>query len=185
MSCLSDIDLATLHQLRLNERVDYKLSWLNRPSVVQRSRDCEQQQQQQQPKTKVQADQRRTVGNRKTNKTAKDGRNQCVEHVKNDANGTHRTFPKSSGHQSRRQCINSIDTNSKNVCVRSYDECGAGSCDIISCKSKIAHRTIRQYDSNANKLCCKSINGVVNERPITIDDDHFPILRRRRSGTWP
>lgn len=30
MACLSDIDLATLHRLRLNERVHYKLSWWNR-----------------------------------------------------------------------------------------------------------------------------------------------------------
>lgn len=184
MSCLSDIDLATLHQLRLNERVDYKLSWLNRPSVVQRPRDYEQQhqqKQQQQLNTNVQANQRCTVGNRKTNKTTKVEQNQCVEHVKNDANEMHRNFPKSSGHQSRRQCINAIDTKSKNV----FDDGATGSCDSLSCDSKLANQTNRQFDSNANKLRCKSINGVANERPNTINDDHFPILRRRRSGTWP
>lgn len=35
MSYFSDIDLATLHRLRLNERINYKLSWFNR-----RQRHC-------------------------------------------------------------------------------------------------------------------------------------------------
>lgn len=189
MSCLSDIDLATLHQLRLNERVDYKLSWWNRPTVVgQQRRNHEQQQ----PKAKVQADQRRTYGNRKANKMARDSKNQCVEHVKNDANGMHDEFPNASAHQSRCKNGKPIDTKCKDLSARCFDESGTsvkmtatGSCDNNGCATKVRHPTTAQFDCNANKLCYESVNDVVNESGITIDDDHFPILRRRRSGTWP
>lgn len=184
MSCLSDIDLATLHQLRLNERVHYKLSWWNRPSIVQQRRKHEQQQQHQQqpqPKAKVQAEQRRTYGNRKTNKITNGNKNQCVEHVKN---GSHLKF---SAHQSRCESINSINAKSDKVFHQNCD----GNATNVKCiapescgmsESEIRNPTTAKGDYNPNKLCC---NGVANKSAISIDDDHFAILRRRRSGTWP
>lgn len=195
MSCLSDIDLATLHQSRLNERVHYKLSCWNRPSVDQQRRNHEQLQpirpplplpppQQQQPKAKVQADQRRTYGNRKTNKMVADNKDRCIEHTKNGAQS------ELLAHQSQRNSINSIDLKHEKVSHRSCIPNGttsvkttaSESCDMID--GKIGKQpTINKFDCNANKLYCDGVAG--NESAIPLNDDHFPILRRRRSGTWP
>lgn len=152
MSCLSDIDLATLHQLRLNERVQYKLSWRNRQTDVQLHRNVEHQQRQQQPKTKVQVDQRRSYSDRKANITTT---NACVEPIK-----------KSNVAQSDCQIENNVP-DSKTTKHHS-----------------IAIPSPHKFDYNGNRLCDKVINDVVNESAIA-DDDDFPTLRRRRSGTWP
>lgn len=189
MSCLSDIDLATLHQSRLNERVHYKLSWWNRPSVVQQCRNYDQLQppllpSQQQPKTKVQVDQRRTYGNRKSNKTGTDNKDRCVEHMKNGAQS------ELLSHQSQCKSVNSIDLKHEKVSHQSCIPIGttsvkttaSESCDMIDGKIR-KQPTINKFDCNANKLCCDGVAG--NESAISLNDDHFPILRRRRSGTWP
>lgn len=184
MSCLSDIDLATLHQLRLNERVHYKLSWWNRPSVVQQRREREQQQQ---PKAKVQADHRRMCGNRSVNESAKDIKNQCDEHIKNDPNGMQSRFSNESVHKSvdtlgaePKKGLDRCNTN------RNVKTTASGSCDTNACDSNSRQSMSTKCDSNSTKMCHRSVDeSVVNESAISVEDDHLPYLRRRRSGTWP
>lgn len=168
MSCLSDIDLATLHQSRLNERVRYKLSEWNRPRVVQLRRNCEQHQYQppsqsaqQQPKTNVQADQRRALGNRKTaTKLVNDSKIDAVESTTTDGQNGFSVIDR------QRKCINVQKSvrHQNQMCVPNT---ASERCDMIV--------------SNANELTRKV---VVNDEANTIADDRFP-LRRRRSGTWP
>lgn len=126
MSCLSDVDLATLHRSKLNERVNYELS-------------------------------------------------SCCRHrqngIKRSQTNTNIKIATSSSSTSPLQTLsssNSIDLNGSFSTIQSI------------------------FSNNVHSKChndttSKGINYLFDQEidSINADDDHFPILRRRRSGTWP
>lgn len=140
MSCLSDIDLATLHRTRLEERVHYKLSWWTRRLTDKQTNNYYRQSQM-------------NNMNRTTNVTIISKiESECIE----------------------KKVMTAITMNSINGDGDNYfDKTTSDS------KCHVDDQNINEH-TNGNHS-----DRLHDENTTNIDVDHFPILRRRRSGTWP
>lgn len=136
MSCLSDIDLATLHRTRLEERVHYKLSWWTR-----------------------------RLTDKQTN-------NYCRQSQLNNLNrSTNVTIISQIETQRIENSVVTATTVSDRSRIPAVDESNGG-----------------QTNGHCNGHRLDRFKGLLNsvdDNDTSIEVDHFPTLRRRRSGTWP
>lgn len=167
MSCLSDIDLATLHRTRLEERVHYKLSWWTRRLTDKQTNNyCRQSQ--------------INNLNRTTNVTtiiSKIESSECIE--KSVLTATTTTATVNGGYSSVND-LNNSENKIDNLSNRIREEQFNNHCNgngYHQQRHRQRHHTDRSNDFHATTTDDNAINNS--------DIDHFPILRRRRSGTWP
>lgn len=165
MSCLSDIDLATLHRTRLEERVHYKLSWWTRRLTDKQTNNyCRQSQ--------------INNLNRTTNVTTIISKIESSECIENSVMTATTTATLNGGYPCANDLSNSekIDDLSNRLRAEQFnDHCNGN--DYHHQRHRHRHRSDRSNDYHATTTDDNAINN--------IDIDHFPILRRRRSGTWP
>lgn len=174
MSCLSDIDLATLHRTRLEERVHYKLSWWTRRRTDKQTINNAVHQSQQIKNL-----------NRTTNVTiiSQQIESECIEN-RQVVTAT------------RIDRIDGVDaTTTRNTHTIGMDATNGNGCiddEHSNCGSRQKQHQI-DHERHLNRLSYMTAtvdDCIVNGRHDLsnnndIDIDHFPILRRRRSGTWP
>lgn len=200
MTCLSDIDLATLHKSRLEERLNYKLAWggatTNRlsayqqhhhhtvqqqharmnsfqasPKATARPRNAAQKQKQQQKSTKTQQQQQ----------SVNQQQQQTQHMLDNDLSSMTRSSPQRNAPKS-------------STCVT--DDLLNGNC--VELGDKLQHLNLHFDDDSVNnghpkvqhksrKSCAG--NGRSSSSRLLNDDpncNYFTATtRRRRSGTWP
>lgn len=165
MSCLSDIDLATLHRTRLEERVHYKLSWWTRRLTDKQTNNyCRQSQ--------------INNLNRTTNVTTIISKIESSECIENSVTTATTTATVNGGCSHANGLSNSakIDDLSNRLRAEQFnDQCNDNGYHQQHHRHRL--RTDRLNDYHATTADDNAINN--------IDIDHFPILRRRRSGTWP
>ncbi|KAH8421068.1 hypothetical protein KR222_009704 [Zaprionus bogoriensis] len=165
MACRSDIDLATLHQHRLEERWHYGLAWCGAHG------GSSQQQQQQQRLTHYNEQLIRHSVSQQRLRLAKTGGYYKI----NDANGSSSARASSSSASS----TSSSDTSS------SSGSSSIGSADdLISSKVKenIADNSQSQNPSETQR---QNQNKSLTQAEDEYDSYFSSTTRRRRSGTWP
>lgn len=228
LSCLSDVDLATLHRTRLNERVHYKLSWTQQ---YHQQGDCKKASKTNYKTSNANnhndggAARQLLAGQRKTTVAAN---GEVVDAVRSTQNGNHAlafhcdnsnkckskpvptttiaaaastpsnlsmSSPSSLSVANERKAamvsdeVNSMQNHSIKRCEQSSASApierrsrAKSKYDVNLYRSTASDcgRNAAQFnDGNAAKLRTYDFNSNV------VDEDHFPILRRCRSGTWP
>lgn len=166
MACVSDIDLATLHRNRLEERVHYKLSWWARRIITD------------------------------TQKQLKNHRNVILSGGRSQPrhNGTDCTTrtPATDQRQPSAHQTKSAHAAAKHSTAHrrtADDECEA---TTTTPTVPALHPAIeRRFGQLHNRPDERTANSEQNEREAerrlleNCGDDYFSMERRRRSGTWP
>lgn len=200
MTCLSDIDLATLHKSRLEERLNYKLAWggatTNRLSAYQQHHHHHTIQQQQHAcMNTFQAAPKATARSRN-----------AAQKQKQQQKST-KTTQQQRGDQQQQQTQQTLDSglsaltrssperNTRNSSKSVTDDLLNGNC--VELTDKLQHLNLHfdddLLDNGHPKVQHKSRKSCAGDGRLSsrlLDDDRncnyfTATTRRRRSGTWP
>lgn len=208
MACLSDVDLATLHRSRLEERVNYKLSSLSRDLNNSNCRNNN--------KINRNINHKRQLSSNEQNKLTainrKNGEDECANLKTNNLNNSNSTAVITQQTNKINLSVNKTNLNSKcDANIAKFKNCDKTNVlekkllidkakekyfiNALDTLQKTAFDKNFNYNAvNVNKTerLYERVNSNVDQtdcrteiKTNDIDVDDFPIMRRRRSRTWP